>query len=130
MVTSINSPRTKQDPAIKGNPWMAEPTGVEGEYLVRSASDDRRYPVDILTSSCRCDAWGLCWHLRAAELRQAIDVEQRKCRAMYASYTLAELQAEDARLRAELEALDTHLLRAQYDVVGELIADYLEPVAA
>lgn len=120
----------KQDPQVKGNPWMAEPTNVVGEYLVRSASGNHRYPVNIFTSHCPCGAWGLCWHLRAAELRQGIDQQQANTRAMYANWTLRELQEEDARLRAVLAETPSYLIAAQYDVVGDYIAGYIEAVAA
>jgi hypothetical protein len=130
MPTPINKPRYKQDPQIKGNPFMAEPLGDE-QYRVRSASAERTYTVDLAAQTCSCDArkvW--CWHMEAAHLRADLEPTITACRTRYCNWRLAELQAEDERLAALLAAEDSYLIRAQYDVVADYIGQLCTPLEA
>jgi len=130
MPTPLSNPRHKQDPQIKGNPFMAEPLGDE-RYRVRSASADTAYTVDLAAQTCSCEARTIwCWHREAAHRRAEMEPTIAACRRRYSTWRLAELQAEDKRLWALLQVEDCYLLRAQYSVVGEYIIELCTPLEA
>lgn len=111
----------KQNPLVRNNPWLVEMLG-DNKARVPSASGGQPYLVDLAANYCNCDAHGSCWHKSAAELRARLDVTIANCRARYAHMRLAALVAEDARLRAVLAEDDSISIRAQYGVLGEMIA--------
>lgn len=125
-----------QDPAVKGNPYAAgfiSATDEADNYRVRSAKTrlpKRFYRVSLHRDgtefdTCNCDAPVRCWHIDAARLRQMIDSQVASAEFLYRDASLAELQAEDARLRAELAEADNWLVRSQLGVVGDQVLDRL-----
>ncbi len=120
----MTSPR--QDPTIKGDPYAATWDAEAVCWRVRSASAPTgSYAVDLERRACSCRATVPCWHLEAAAAMEGLVRQAANCRRMYRGFTLAELQAEDARLRALLAAFDDRLVRAQLGVVGDHILDRL-----
>jgi len=134
------TPRTpKQNPEIKGNPYAATYTHEEfgreatyDVYRVLSASGGRPYETEVATSPdnpdydrCSCKASGTCWHRSAARLRRLIDRQTRGSECFYATWGIAELIDEGARLNTVLAEADSWLVRAQLGVVGDAILDRL-----
>lgn len=126
--------KTKPTDTFKGSPYAAELLGSDdlGEHFrVPSASlPDYHYTVTLASDgehdSCSCEAgkFGtLCWHVEAARLRSILLGLDANCRRHYATWTLAELQAEDARLRAVMVEHDGWLIRGQYSVLGDRVAE-------
>lgn len=113
--------RRKQNALIRNNPWLVEMLG-DNKARVPSASGDRTYLVDLAANYCNCEAHGSCWHLDTAELRARLDVTVANCLNRYSKMRLAELRAEDKRLRAVLAEHDSISVRTQYGVCGDMIA--------
>ena len=111
----------KQDPAVKGNPWLVEMLGDNKARVPSASVDGRSYIVDLAANHCPCDAHVSCWHLSTAELRGRLDVSYANSFRRYSQMRLTELQAEDARLRGLLTEQDDHSIRAQQTALGEAI---------
>lgn len=130
----------KQDANVKGNPWLLT-RNESGNWLVPSATTGRVYTVNTALSrigdyrlACQCEASQhdrLCWHASTAELREQLDDCLAKCLRHYARWTIAELQAEDLRLRVimSVEGAGPFLL-TQYTSVGDTLAAKLAHAAA
>lgn len=125
---------SKQDPLIKGNPFMAAWDEQRRRWLVQSASGERRYAVNPTDGRCSCGSSYTCWHLGIIPLAEEIDHSQAAARSYYASWRLADLRAEDARLRAIVTSAAGDAVpaarrawfeRAQLSVVGDEILDRL-----
>lgn len=131
---------SKQDLSIKHNPYAATLVGEEflrdctaDAYSVLSASGGKPHETLIATSPdnpdydrCSCQASRRCWHADAARLRRLIDRQTRASECHYALWQLPELQDEDQRIRTLLAEADSWLLRAQYGVVADRIAELLD----
>jgi hypothetical protein len=133
-MTATATRTPKQDPDIRGNPYACAylHSNDEGDiYLVKSASLAGRvyfaaiHPTDPDEDDCSCQATARCWHLDAARLMQQIERVAANTASHYATWQLAEMEAEDARLRAELADADSWLLRAQLGEVGTRIGELL-----
>lgn len=124
---------TKQDREIKGNPWLVTPIASPGRdddlWLVPSASGGPDYTVDLLALAagvdfravCTCVCTRRCWHIDAAVLRRQLDRVAANCARHYDGWALADLQAEDRRLRALFADAPSHFLTVQYAALGDAI---------
>jgi len=119
-----------QDRSIKNDPWRLTPAGTL-RWAVPSASGNGTYTVDLHALAhgadypvvCTCPCRALCWHIKAATLREQLDQAMGNSRRAYAGRDLASLQAEDrrlSRLLAHASAGD-HFLRAQLTALGDVI---------
>jgi len=122
----------KQDAAIKHNPFSATWDDDERAWRVQSASEAGRfYVVERDGRHCGCEAPGVCWHRAIVPLADELASVQAAARSYYAGWRLADLQAEDARLRALGEAAESPagrpawFERAQWSVVGDEVLDRL-----
>ncbi len=119
---------TKQDPLIKGNPFSATWDDDERAWRVQSASEAGRfYVVERDGRHCGCEAPGVCWHRAIVPLADELASVQAAARSYYAGWRLADLRAEDARLRAIVAGADgpAWFERAQWSVVGDEVLDRL-----
>jgi hypothetical protein len=122
-------PRRGQDAEVKGNPYAATFMRAHlnsDDYLVQSASSEDVYLTsvhheDAGQDRCSCLAMKPCWHISAARLRQQIERWTANAENFYRNWSLAQLQGEDARLRAVLAEADSWLTRAQYGVICDLV---------
>jgi hypothetical protein len=118
----------KQDESIKNNPFEVSWDEGERAWLVRSASEAGRfYVVERDGRHCGCDAPGMCWHRQIVPLADEIASVQASARSYYAGWRLADLVAEDARLRAIWARAEgpAWFERAQWSVVGDEVLDRL-----
>lgn len=118
---------SRQDPDVKNNPFSAQWDEQRHAWLVQSASGKGHYEVDPETRRCSCEAPVACWHAFIVPLADELASVQASARSYYAGWRLADLRAEDARLRAIVDTADgpAWFDRAQYAVVGEAILDRL-----
>jgi hypothetical protein len=122
---------SKQDPRVKGNPFAATWDERLRHWTVQSASGKGRYIVDPDQGRCTCESPHRCWHLGIIPLADQIASVQAAARSHYAGWRLADLQAEDAGLRAVVATAEAGTGRrawfelAQLSVVGDEILDRL-----
>lgn len=133
----------KQNPDIKGNPWLLTWDDEAARWIVPSASGPLRYAVDLNAAeagdwenACRvvdggpCPGHGRCWHISVSELREQLDDCLAKCLRHYAGWSRRELEDEDLRLRVimSVEGAGPFLL-TQYTAVGDTLAAVIAAAA-
>lgn len=127
----------KQDPNVKGNPWLLTWDDEAARWIVPSASGPLRYAVDLNAAAawdwqnaCTCLAQRRCWHIDAAELREQLDDCLAKCLRHYAGWSRRELEDEDLRLRVIMSVEGAGpFLMTQYTALGDTLAAVIAAAA-